>query len=623
MTHVPVRRAAAIALLALAIALLVAAPEAKAGRYTVVQCDPASRGFADALFERRNGGDYSFRHACEEDEEGNALQIATITGAPAGHYGRISWAAPPGAGIVGLAIEARLRSDAGQQARLSFLDPHGIEESRIATGATGPGGFERYERQLSGAGRARFAASLTCIIRDGCRSSDLARTWIRSVRLTLADAVAPTLSLTGSLLAPGWHRGAAGIAALATDLGSGVRRIEVSVGGRQVLPSRTFGCSLVPGSALATRMRPCAPSQRVERGYDTRRAPFVNGVNRVTVCARDYGGAPATSCASRLVAVDNAPPAVAFASARDPEDPELIRAPASDLHSGLGAGSIAYRPLGGGAWRELPTRIVAGELQARVNSSSEPRGRYLFRAIARDVAGNLAATSRRRDGSAMVASFPLRERTTLSAAIGGQDHATVDYGQRPVLAGSLRGPSGRRIAGEVVEVVERFDAGSSLDPIAHEARTDRLGRFEVRLARGPSRHVAVRYHGSRRYLGSAADPIRLGVRGTARLATSTRRVRAGGRVVFSGTVGRFGARMPGRGKLVELQVRGGGINRYRTVREAFHTDGGGRWRMRYGFERFYVAPTRFSFRLKVTPESGWPYLAPTFSPPRRLTVRPR
>ena len=622
--NAPTRRrlSTLLALVALLVALLLLPSDAEAGRYTVAQCDPANRGFADAVFERRNGGDYTFRHTCEEDEEASSLQIETVTGAPQGRYGRISWAAPSGVGIVGLRVDARLRSDAGQQARLSFLDANGLEVSRIATGAAGPGGFEQYERQLSGPGRERFAASLTCADRDGCSASEQARTWVRSVRLTLADRTPPALSLSGSLLSPGWQRGAAGLAALATDAGSGVRRIEVAVNGRQVLPTRTFDCSVLAGSALVTRMRPCAPSQRVERAFDTRIAPFASGLNRVSVCARDYGSDAAPACTTRYVAVDNVPPAVAFA-ASDQEDPELIRAPASDRHSGLAGGAIAYRPLGGGAWRELPTRIVGGELQARVNSAAEPRGRYVFRALARDAAGNVAVTSSRRDGSPMVVTFPLRERTRLVAAIAGQDRARVAYGERAELAGGLRDSAGRPLVREPIEVLERFDPGSSLEPVSHAARTDRYGRFRVLLARGPSRRIAVRYAGSRRYLGSATKPVRLSVGGAATLAVSAKRVRAGHRVVFSGSVGRFGAQLPEGGKLVELQVRGGGLERYRTVRQAFRTDARGRWRMRYRFDGFYTSRTRFSFRLKVTPENRWPYRSPAHSMPRKLTVLPR
>lgn len=615
--------ALAVALVLVATLLVLAAAEARAGSYTVAQCDPANRGFADALFERRNGGDYGFERRCEEDEESSALQIETITGAPAGHFGRISWSAPGGTRIVGLGIEARLRSDAGHEARLSFLDQAGLEVARVATGGTAAGGFERYERQLAGAGRERFAAGLICTARGGCPASERARAWIRSVRLTLSDTAAPTVSLSGSLLAPGWRRGAASLAVVAADAGSGVRRVEVSVGGREVLPTRTFDCAVIAGSAMVTRMRPCAPRQRLERSYDTRTAPFANGVNRVAVCARDYGSGGSPRCSSRFVAVDNAPPEVAFLTDRDPEDPELIRARATDRHSGLASGSIAYRPLRGGAWRELPTRVVGGELRARVDSASEPRGRYVFRARAADVAGNAAVSTRRRDGSAMVVSFPLRERTRLSASIAGQDHASVDYGERPRLEGALRDSAGRTVAGEAIEVLERFDAGSSLEPIAHQVRTDARGHFSVRLARGPSRRIVVRYGGSRRYQAGETHPIRLGVRGSATLAISAKQVRAGRRVVFRGAVGRFGAKLPDSGKLVELQVRGGGFDRYRTVRQAFRTDGRGRWQMRYGFDRFYTRPTRFRFRLKVTPESRWPYLAPSHSRPRELTVQPR
>ena len=354
-------------------------------------------------------------------------------------------------------------------------------------------------------------------------------------------------------------------------------------------------------------MRPCASRQRLERTYDTTRSPFVDGVNKVEVCARDYGADGSPGCESRFVAIDNAAPRVAFADRIDREDPELIRAPAADRHSGLASGSIAYRPARGGAWRELPTRVVDGELRARVDSASEPRGRYVFRAIAIDRAGNVAISTRRRNGKPMEASFPLREHTRLAAAIDGRDRATVDYGERPRLEGTLRVRSGRGIAGETVEVIERFDHGSSLEPIVHTLRTNRRGRFDVRLSRGPSRRIRVSYEGSRRYLGSEAG--RSASRFAARRASRSRDGgwRPAGESSFAAPSGASAPGVPGAGKLVEVQVTGGGIKRYRTVREAFHTDRRGRFRMRYGFERFYSRPTRFRFRLKVTPESRWPY----------------
>ena len=99
MSKHPIRRspsliAAAVACAAALTAACLSPPSAAAGRYEVVQCDRANRAFADARFDRVNGGDYGFLYRCEEDEDANALQIRPITGSPKGRFGRISWSAP-------------------------------------------------------------------------------------------------------------------------------------------------------------------------------------------------------------------------------------------------------------------------------------------------------------------------------------------------------------------------------------------------------------------------------------------------------------------------------------------------------------------------------------------------
>jgi hypothetical protein len=321
------------------------------------------------------------------------------------------------------------------------------------------------------------------------------------------------------------------------------------------------------------------------------------------------------------VKVDNAPPEAKF-EASDVEDPELIRAAVADRHSGIASGSLSYRPLGGGAWRELPTRLLGGELLARVNSSAEPPGAYVFRVSAADVAGNVTTTSARAGGGEMVLSFPIRQRTSLEASIEGASRARVAYGQQPSVVATLRDGAGTPLAGQVVDVLERFAPGSSLAPLSRSARTDERGRIELQLTRGPSRTIALGYAGSRRYLPAPGRSVELTVEGDSRLRAMPRKVRAGRRVLFRGSVGTYGAAVSD-GKLVELQVKGGGIRRYRTIRQAFRTDPRGRWSMRYGFDRFYRRPTKFRFRLKVSREDGWPYLAPAVSRSRMLTVEPR
>ena len=612
----------AIVLVLLLIGVALAPESARAGRYSVVQCDRANRAYTDAQFERRNPGDYAFAFRCEEDEDASSLQIHTLTGTPANRYGRISWAAPATTRIVGVSGEARLRNDAGHQARVSFLDAAGNEVGRIATGKDGPSGFERFERQVSDGGRDRFAASLGCVVSSGCAASDQARAWIRSVRLTIDDRTPPVAFAFGEITEPGWQRGSRGLVVSAGDFGSGVRRIDVAVNGHPAAPSQSFDCATLPGSALVTRTQPCQPARAVSAIYDTRLGPFVNGANRIVACAHDYGDAGVPACDEKVIAVDNAAPELAFANTLDPEEPELIRASIADRHSGVASASIAYRPLDGGTWKELPTTRSGGDLRALVDSSAEPPGRYLFRVSGADVAGNAAASTARADGSQMVLTFPLRTATQLDASIEGDPAAVVDYGRTPTLEGALRAADGRPLAGQSVDVVETFAPGSTLQPIARTATTDGRGRISLPLSRGPSRTVHVAYAGTRRYLPAATAQLGLTVRATARLAVLKRRVRAGRRALFHGSVGAYGANLTG-GKLVELQVKGGGIRRFRTVRQAFRTDPRGKWSLRHGFDRFYERPTRFRFRLKVSREGGWPYLSPAVSRARTLTVVPR
>ena len=249
---VPRRRGRAAFALGFGVVLLLAltpAP-ARAGRYTVAQCDRSNRAYPDAAFERIFGGDYAFAFRCEEDEDESSLQIHPLSGSPVNRFGRISWAAPPGARIVGVGVEARMRNDAGHQARLSFLDGAGVEVGRLATGSDSPGGFEPFARQFSDGGRERFAASLGCVRDDGCRASDQARNWVRSVRLTIDDRVPPSVSAAGSLTSPGWHRGSADLYVGAVDLGAGVQAVDVRVNATSVPPSQAFGCATIAGTAL-------------------------------------------------------------------------------------------------------------------------------------------------------------------------------------------------------------------------------------------------------------------------------------------------------------------------------------------------------------------------------------
>ncbi len=321
--------------------------------------------------------------------------------------------------------------------------------------------------------------------------------------------------------------------------------------------------------------------------------------------------------------IDNTPPAIAFMTSQDPDDPELIRAAAADPTSGVASGQILYRPLGQASWGHLDTRLRAGALTARVDSTGNPAGEYEFMAQAADVAGNVARTTRRADGQPMVLGFPLKSRARLTAhlAPGASSRLTIGYGHSSKVAGRLRDAAGRPLAGEPVTVTEYFGAGALIDRRVRTMRTDPDGLWGERLPAGPSRRVTATYAGTTRYLGDQTSAGRLRVKTKATLHLSRPRVPEGRRVVFRGRVAHLAARIPAGGKLIELQVKDG--SQWHTVRQAFYTGPSGRYRMRYRFARFYASNVSYRFRIKVLRELGWPYKAPVSSHAKRLVVKAR
>ena len=251
------------------------------------------------------------------------------------------------------------------------------------------------------------------------------------------------------------------------------------------------------------------------------------------------------------------------------------------------------------------------------------RGTYELRAVAWDAVGNEATTTVRADGQAMLLDLPLRGHTTLSAGLsrraggarGARRTIRIGYRKRVWLRGVLRS-AGALLPDTRVAVETRRLGRSNWQPLT-ELVTDGNGRYAVRLPRGASRDVRVHFPGDRS-LQSATDVVRLLVRGWASLELQPRRLSRGGTITFRGRVGLFRARVPAAGKLIQIQYLDG--RNWRPAVKLGHTDGRGRFAIRYRFRRI-SRPTKIYFRILVPAEGGWPY-ATGASRVRTAFVRP-
>ena len=297
------RAVAACAGLALGAALAMLLPgAARAGLYSVMQCNPQQNSGYEATFARSSDR-YKSRASCRQGA--NGLEIFQEGAATKdGRLGGWTWLAPAGTVIRGVALRAHMQSGGGHAAQLVV----GADDGSASY-------FGRVEDRWrdefwSGSAGRWFRGRLRCYGgSDGaCDRAEGAHIWLQRVRLTLFDSADPTLTLGGGLLDAGARSGRQALGVTARDAGSGPRRIDVTVNGTPAV-STELDCAMTP-AAWAKRMSPCPSPVTSPIALDTAAAPFRNGPNQVQVCASDLAttGRPNTTCATRTVAVDNACP---------------------------------------------------------------------------------------------------------------------------------------------------------------------------------------------------------------------------------------------------------------------------------------------------------------------------
>jgi len=326
-----------------------------------------------------------------------------------------------------------------------------------------------------------------------------------------------------------------------------------------------------------------------------------------------------------VVRIDRTEPGVAFVSNQDPDDPERLRAVVSDALSGPSddGGGIEVRRVGGArTFQPIPTEVDHGVLEARWNSDDYPAGEYEFRAWATDVAGNTAVSRQRTDGKAMVLPNPIKVPTAVRAGLGpGRSRLgrirskSVSYSSGVRFHGRLTAGLGSPLAGQTVEVTERFRPGARLATRISRVRTGGKGFFSMLLPAGPGRTVTAAYAGTRTLTRSISAPSRIRTAGRITLRVSSRVAWVGGRpIVFSGTIGYRLAAIPRDGKRVDLQfrTRSVGWTSFRSI----ESNARGHFRFAYRFVDDESRGVAFDFRALAPAERDWPYGAAVSSSQR-------
>jgi hypothetical protein len=406
------------------------------------------------------------------------------------------------------------------------------------------------------------------------------------------DLTDPVTSLSG--VPAGWANRPVGLVAHAVDLRSGMA------------PS---GNGAPPFTAI--RVDDGAPT--IAPASTAEIAVLGEGIHRIAYYARDAAGnvddgaldnrPPRTA----FVRIDRTPPSIGFANAQDPHEPELLRVSVEDALSGPdpARGWIGVRPAGSRQrFAALPTLPgPRNELRARWDSNAYPAGGYEFQAVGYDTAGNRAATSRRRNGAAMILANPLKAPARLEASLAGRLRRTIAFGRGLNVAGRLLTGIRTPVPGATVRIVERFPAGVGAGVRVSTATTGRDGAWSRRLAPGPSREVVASFAGGPNLSRADSAALEVGVRSGVRLHASGRRAKVGGApIVFTGAVA---GEIPADGLPVQLQFRLPGLpwSEFRTVQ----ADRRGRFRYAYRFSDDDSRGVRFRFRAYVAKTQGWPY----------------
>ena len=314
---------------------------------------------------------------------------------------------------------------------------------------------------------------------------------------------------------------------------------------------------------------------------------------------------------------------------RTESQPLRIAATIRDGISGLVDARIEYCDASRCDWRRIGSRFqsAGGTTDARRLEADFPDdgslrdGRYLLRVVARDEAGNVATGSTRIDGGVAELTLPIRPRAVLTAGLKktsahkGPPSTVFKFGSEAVLGGRLTGADGMPIAGAVLGVVsERHGAGRRFIDFV---TTGADGSYSMPLRADVSRTLSVRYEGDHQR-GPAFVQVSQIFRAGVTLRTPKRVVRSGEALFIRGRVALMSAKIPSRGKRIEIEYCR--QRRCTNLSLSGRTASDGSFSVRFPTSGI-TKKVNYQLRAVVRSEAGWPF-ADGSSRIVKVTVKP-
>jgi hypothetical protein len=449
--------------------LLLAAGEARAGKYAVAQCGwyvGADAGWGDTTGGAKfRPSSYCVPPAGADPFDGMNLKSFTRDGqgtVSGTRFARWRWTAPPGTGITQVrgtwwhalhdGMEQRLGVDPGNGGFEVFAGANGTDvvlREFVAGFATPKAAFE--DRLLCARAESKW-----CSLEAGSWSA------LRALTITVQDDAVPFAAIAGEIGAGGWRRGPQSAAFSGGDpAGAGVRFGETTVdGGRVDLTEYPCAKALIGSEWRATRMQPCLSSVGGQTTIDTRR--FSDGIHLLRHCAADFAGNVGCS-PSWPIQMDNNPPA-------HPRNPILA---GGDVWRRVNDFDLSWTnpdqgpasPIWGAYWRitgpagyDTGVGFAPGQNIAALPDRSLPRpGLYSLHVWLRDEAGNDAPES--------ALEIPLRfDDVPPGVAFEADDGAGVLEQIRANVADAHSGPAGGTISYRRLNVADWTELPSKAQP---------------------------------------------------------------------------------------------------------------------------------------------------------------